>query len=165
MITQQHNNGIKQKAQAPSSVKEHRWIVVLCSILGVALPMVGGWWVEWPLIEVNFPTNEWTLPILVLVVLPVAVGAFLFCFAFRAWWVAVFAGVAWYISNILTYVVHLLVIGAWSGLQNFLDGEGVILLAVVPILIGMALGAACAYPLVKWRASRQEAKARESIAS
>jgi len=40
MITQQHENEIQQKAQAPSPVKELRWLVVLMSILGVALPLV-----------------------------------------------------------------------------------------------------------------------------
>ena len=163
MITQQHENEKQQKAQAPSPMKEHRWLVVLCSILGVALPMVGGWWAEWPLIEVNiFPTNDWTLPILVLVVLPVAIGAFLFCFAFRTWWVAVFAGVAWYISNILITAVHQYVLAGYTVLAGV---EGIIMLTLIPILFSMILGAACAYPLVKWRASRQEAKARESIAS
>ena len=152
MITHQHNNEIQQKTQAPSPAKLHRWVVVLLSILGVALPMVGGWWVEWPLIEVNFPTNDWILPILVLVVLPVAVGAFLLCFAFRKWWVAVFAGVAWYISFILITAVHQYVLAGSTQLAG-VDGE--IMITLMPILLSMILGAACAYQLVKWRASRQ----------
>lgn len=157
MITHEHENGKQQKAQALTPVREHLWLVVLCSILGVALPMVAGWWVEWPLIEVNiFPTNDWTLPILVMVVLPVTIGAFLFCFAFRTWWVAVFAGVAWFMSFILITAVHQYVLGGWAFLAGFWQGvSGMITLPGMPILIGMVIGAACAYPLVKWRASHQ----------
>jgi hypothetical protein len=155
MSTQQHDNEIQQKAQASAPVKEHRWIVVLCSILGVALPMVGGWWAQWPLIELNFPANDWTLPILVLVVLPVAIGAFLLSFAFRTWWVAVFAGVAWYISYILITAVHQYVLSGWAVLHGLNGVDGVIAITLIPILISMILGAACAYPLVKWRASRK----------
>ena len=153
MITHEHENGKQQKAQALTPVREHLWLVVLCSILGVALPMVAGWWVEWPLIEVNiFPTNDWTLPILVMVVLPVTIGAFLFCFAFRTWWVAVFAGVAWYLSFILSMAVHQYVLSGYTVLTGL---SGYIELTWMPILFSMLLGAACAYPLVKWRTSRK----------
>jgi hypothetical protein len=158
MITHEDDNGIQQKAQASTPGKEHLWVVVLCSILGVALPMVGGFWAEWPLVNI-LPTEEsnmtWLVGGVVLVVVPVTTGSFLLSFAFRTWWAAVFAGIAWYIGNILTTVVHQLVIGAWSGWPTFWDGEGILALAIVPTLIGMALGAACAYPLVKWRASRK----------
>ncbi len=42
---------------------------------------------------------------------------------------------------------------------------GIGALSLVPILIGMAGGAACAYSLVNWRASRQYATVREAIHS
>ena len=161
MITQQQEHEIQQKAQAPTPVKEHRWIVVLCSILGVALPLIAGWWLEgpWPKLDI-FPTNDWTLPIVVMVVVPVAVGAFLLCFAFRAWWVAVFAGVAWYVGEVLGAVVVAIVEGrssqllAWDTFWSLYIGTiGSFL--VVPILIAMALGGAGGFALGKWRASRQ----------
>ncbi len=155
MITQQHNNEIQQKAQAPSPAKLHRWVVVLLSILGVALPMVGGWWAEWPLVDLSLPIDR-TMGVFVaatvLVVVPVTIGAFLLCFAFRKWWVAVFAGVAWYMSNILITAVHQYVLSGYTVLAGV---EGIIMATLIPILFSMIFGAACAYPLVKWRASRQ----------
>ncbi len=163
MITQQHENEIQQKAQAPAPVKEHRWIVVLFSILGVALPLVAGWESQWPLIVLPFPTNDWTFPIVFLVVVPVAVGAFLLCFAFRAWWVALFAGVAWYVGEVLGAVVRTIVEGsssqllAWDPFWSIHIGL-ILSLAVVPLIIGMVLGAAGALTLVelgKRSASRQ----------
>ena len=164
MITQQHEHEIQQKTQAPSPVKQHRWRDVLLSILGVALPLVAGWWMAWPLAVVDiFPTDK-TLSLLlhgvVLVVVPVAVGVFLLCFAFRARWAAVFAGIAWFIGQILASVVHSLVLGGWPALPayqaGFWAGEVVlILLVLAPLLFGMALGAGGWLALGKWRASRQ----------
>ncbi len=157
MITQPHENEIQQKAQAASPAKLHRWVVVLLSILGVALPMVGGWWVEWPLVDI-FPSDNPYMGIfvggVVFVVVPVTIGAFLLCFAFRKWWVAVFAGVAWYVSNILITAVHQIVL---SGHTELAGVDTIIGITLIPILFSMILGAACAHQFVKWRASRQAA--------
>ncbi len=156
MITQQHENEIQQKAQAPSPAKLHLWVVVLLSILGVTLPMVGGWWVEWPLVDIFSLPIDRTMGVLLggvgLIVVPVTIGAFLLCFAFRKWWVAVFAGVAWYVSNILITAVHQIVL---SGHTELAGVDTIIGITLIPILFSMILGAACAYQLVKWRASRQ----------
>ncbi len=159
MITQQHE--IQQKAQAPTPVKEHLWIVVLFSILGVALPLAGGWWVAWPLVDI-FPTLEPPMSSLVagvvLVVVPVTVGAFLLCFAFRAWWVALFAAVAWGVGEFLSWLVSRFVEGSSSQLLawDFLSGHLIlIVLVAVPTLIGMALGGAVGLELGKRRASHQ----------
>lgn len=154
MITQQHGNEIQQKAQAPSPVKQHRWRVALLSILGVVVPLVGGSIIGWPL-----GLGSWSLTNVILVivgsaVVSVAVGAFLLCFAFRTWWVAVFAGVAWYIGRILASVVRPLVEGGWPALQAYQGGfwpsEGVNVLSflLVPLLFGMALGAGSALILI-----------------
>ena len=160
MITQQHENEIPQKAQAPSPVKQHRWRVALFSILGFALPLVGGWATQWPWLATDYLTTNWTLFIVGVVVVPVAVGAFLLCFAFRAWWVAVFAGVAWFIGRILASVVRPIVEGGWSALPAYQEGfwaaqGGIISLVLVPLLFGMALGAAGGLALGKRRASQQ----------
>ncbi len=161
MITQQHENEIQQKAQAPVPVKEHRWIVVLFSILGVAVPLVVGFWLEGPLPRLDiFPANDWTLPALVYVVLPVAVGAFLLCFAFRTWWVAVFAGLGWYVGEVLGAAVVTIVEGnssqllAWDPFWSMYLG-GIGSLALVPVLFGMAIGAAVGLALGIRRASQQ----------
>ena len=156
MSTQQQEHEIPQKAQAPTPVKEHRWLVVLLSILGVAVPLIAGWWLEgpWPKLDI-FPTNDWFLPMVVMVVVPVAVGAFLLCFAFRAWWVAVFAGLAWYVGEVLGAAVVTIVEGrtsellAWGFWSLYIGTIGSI--AVLPILIGMALGVGIALPLIYLR--------------
>jgi hypothetical protein len=154
MITQQHENEIPQKAQAPSPVKQHRWRVALLSILGVVLPLVAGSIIGWPLGLGSWSITDVILVIVGSAVVSVAVGAFLLCFAFRTWWVAVFAGVAWYIGRILASVVRPLVEGGWPALQAYQAGfwpsEGVNVLSVllVPLLIGMALGAGSALILI-----------------
>ncbi len=160
MITQQHENEIQQKAQAPSPVKEHPWRVALFSILGVALPLVAGVIQSLPLVSADIVTTDLILAlVVVLVVVPVAVGAFLLCFAFRAWWVAVFAGVAWIVGEFLTAVVRLLVEGGGPTLhaQEFFwfSQGGIILLLSVPLIIGMAIGAAGGLALGKRRALRK----------
>ena len=159
MITQQHENDIQQKAQAPSPVKQHRWKVALYSILGVALPLVSGLII----LPLGGGYNV-LLFILGSMVVSVAVGAYLLCFAFRTWWVAVFAGVAWYIGRILAYVIRPLVEGGWPALQAYQQGfwasEDVNSLGFVfwPLIISMALGAAgwlALNALRKRRASQQ----------
>jgi hypothetical protein len=154
MISQQHENEIQQQAQAPSSAKQHRWRVALFSILGVVLPLVGGLIIGLPLGLGGIPLTNVILFILGSEVVSVAVGAFLLCFAFRTWWVAVFAGVAWYIGRILASVVRPLVEGGWPALQAYQAGfwpsEGVNVLGFLlwPLLIGMALGAGSALILI-----------------
>ncbi len=152
MITQQHENEIQQKAQAPSPVKQHRWKVALYSILGVALPLVGGLIIGLPILG-GIPLTDVISIILGSAFVSVAIGAFLLCFAFRTWWVAVFAGVAWYIGRILAYVLRPLV-ESGPALQDYQQGfwasEGVNFLGVLlwPLLIGMALGAGIALILI-----------------
>ncbi len=157
MITQQHENELQQRAQAPSPVKEHRWRVALFSILGVALPLVAGSMVKWPWGGVPEETAFFT--VILAIIVSVAVGAFLLCFAFRAWWAAVFAGVAWFVGEFLACVVSPLVEGGWPALQgqwNFWEFQSMVIsLALMPLLIGMALGAAGGLALAKRRASRQ----------
>jgi predicted anti-sigma-YlaC factor YlaD len=157
MITQQHENEIQQKAQAPSPVKEQRWRVALFSILGVALPLVAGSMVKWPWGGV--PEESAFFTVILAIFVSVAVGAFLLCFAFRAWWVSVFAGVAWIVGEFLASVVRPLVEGGWPALQgqwNFWGEQEIyISLALAPLLLGMALGAAGGFALGKRRASRQ----------
>ena len=45
-------------------------------------------------------------------------GFLVLAFAFRTWWVAVFAGVAWYISNILITAVHQYVLDGYTVLAG-----------------------------------------------
>jgi hypothetical protein len=160
MITQQHENEIQQKAQAPSPVKQHRWRVALFSILGVALPLVAGSMVSWPWGVGDIFDAEWVLNTVVLATIVSAfVGAFLLCFAFRVPWVAVFAAAAWIVGEFLAAVVRPLVEGGWPALQaqvHFWDVQGVIIpMALFPLLICAGIGAIGALALGKRRASRQ----------
>jgi hypothetical protein len=163
MITQQHENEIQQRAQAPSPVKEQRWRVAVFSILGVALPLVAGSMVSWPWGVGDIFDAEWVLTTVVLATIVSAfVGAFLLCFAFRVPWVAVFAAAAWIVGEFLAAVVRPLVEGGWPALQaqvHFWDVQGVIIpMALFPLLICAGLGAIGALALdelVRRRASRQ----------
>ncbi len=160
MITQQHEIEIQQRAQAPSPGQDYRWGVALFSIPGVALPLVAGTMVSWPWGVPDIFDAEWVFVTVGLaMILSVFFGACLLCFAFRAWWAAVFAGVAWIVGEFLAAVVRPLVEGGWPALQAqgyFWGGQGgLILLALVPLLLSMALGAAGGLSLVEWRVSRQ----------
>ncbi len=159
MITQQPEQEIQQKAQAPSPVKQHRWVVVLLSIIGVALPLVAGSMLYWPWLS-DFMDLQGVLTTEFLAAgVSMTVGAFLLCFAFRSWRVAVFAAVAWVVGEFLSSLVRTLVEGSSSLLLSwefFWNGEiGLIVIAMVPLLLCVALGAAGALALGKWRASRQ----------
>ncbi len=160
MITQQHENEIQNKAQAPAPVKQHRWIVVLLSILGVAVPLIAGWEMQWPWVALDYATTNWFLVIVGVVGVPVAVGAFLLCFVLRAWWAAVFAGIAWFVGGFLASVVRPLVEGGWAALpasqQGFWMSMGAwFVIWFVPLLIGMLIGGAVGFAYGKERALRQ----------
>jgi hypothetical protein len=149
MITQQHENEIPQRAQAPSPVKQHRGRVALFSILGVALPLIAGSMFWWPWGVPDFMDSQGVFITVVLAgVVSVTVGAFLLCFAFSAMWVAVFAGVAWIVGEFLGLLVRTLVEGGSSQLltwEPFWSVQGsLILVALVPLLFCMAFGAAVA---------------------
>jgi hypothetical protein len=149
MITQEHENEIQQRAQAPYPVKQHRWRVALFSNLGVALPLVAGSMFWWPWGVPDFMDSQGVFITVVLAgVVSVTVGAFLLCFAFRAMWVAVFAGVAWIVGEFLCLLVRTLVVSGWPALQTwdpFWSVQvGIVGLALVPLLFCMAFGAAVA---------------------
>jgi len=152
MITQHQNHEIQLKAQTSALVKEHQWIVVLLSTLGIALPLVAGSMVSWPWGLGGIPLNDWFLAIVVPVVVPVTLGAFLLCFALRTWWVALFAGAAWVVGEFLAAMVHPLVVGGWPELQAtqgyFWWLQGTYIKPMLgPLLLGMTLGAAGAIAL------------------
>ena len=118
MITQQPAQKIQQQAQAPTAVKEPLWRVIVFSILGIALPLVAGSMVWWPWGVPDFFDSQWVLNLVILAALvSVAVGAFLLCYAFLAWWVAVFATVARIVGEFLSLVVRTMVEGSSIQLQ------------------------------------------------
>ena len=151
MITQQHENEIQQKAQEPSPVKQHRWRVALFSILGVLLPLVAGLIIRWPLWIDSLV--EGLLVISFSAFVSVAVGALLLNFAFRVWWVAVFAGGAWIVGELMGAAIRPLVEGGWPALQAYSfywsDQKAFIIIAFVPLLLGMAVGRAVWLKVVK----------------
>src|SRR5215469_2746837 len=107
MITQQPAKKIQQQAQVPTAVKEPLWRVIVFSILGTVLPLVAGSMVWWPWGVPDFFDSQWVFNLVIVAALvSVAVGAFLLCYAFRVWWVAVFAAVAWIIGEFLGVVVR-----------------------------------------------------------
>ena len=149
MITQQHDHKIQQKAQVPSPVKQHRWLVVLFSILGVALPLIAGSMLWWAWGVPNFMDSQGVLSIvLVEAFVSVAAGAFLLYFAFRVWWVAVFAVVAWIVGEFLSVLVRTLVEGRSSQLLTWDPfwsiQVGIIFMAIAALSVGAAFGVGCA---------------------
>jgi hypothetical protein len=159
MITQQHAKKIQQQAQAPTTVKEPLWRVLLFSILGIALPLVAGSMVWWPWGVPDFVDSQWVLNLVILAALvSVAVGAFLLCFAFRLWWVAVFAAVGWIVGEFLSVLVRTLVEGNSSQLQAwdpFWSAQiGLIFMALMPLFLGLVIGASGGLALGKRRACR-----------
>jgi predicted anti-sigma-YlaC factor YlaD len=162
MISQKHEDNMQQGGLRAPPVEEKqattvsegrsrhtpasppRWIVVLLSIIGIALPLVAGSMASWPWGLGGIPLNEWILAIVVPVVVPVTIGACLLCFAFRTWWVAVFAGVAWIVGEFLAAVVRPLAVGGWPELQAtqgyFWWLQGIYIgPMLVPLLLSMAL--------------------------
>ncbi len=163
MITQQHEHEIQQKAQAPSPVKQPLWKVILFTFSGIALPLVTGSMVWWPWVTPNITDVPGFFFMAALgAFFTVAVGAYLLCFAFRVWWVAVFAGIAWIVGELLGAVVRTLVEGGWPAELQATVGGGFwpeqlsfLTMASVPLLIGMAIGAGAGIGSVRKRAWRQ----------
>ena len=159
MITQQPAKKIPQQAQAPTAVKEPLWRVIVFCILGIALPLVAGSMVCWPWGVPDFVDSPWVLNLVILAALvSVAVGAFLLCFALRVWWVAVFAAVGWIVGEFLSVLVRTLVEGSSSQLQAwdpFWSVQlGLLFMALMPLFLGMVIGAPGGLALAKRRACR-----------
>ncbi len=146
MITQQHEHEIQQKAQAPSLMMEHRWIVVLFSFMGVVLPLVAGSMLWWPWGVSNVTDSPGVLITIVLAaIVSVMAGAFLLSFAFCHWWVGMFAALAWVVGEFLSWLVRALVEGGWLETQAtlgafWLDQIGLILFAVLPLFVCAVVG-------------------------
>ena len=163
MITQQPEQEIQQKAQAPSPVKQHRWLVVLFSILGVALPLVAGSMVNWPW-GVEELDNGTVLNMVVLAMgVSVAVGVVLLYYAFRARWTCLLAPLAWLVGEFVYGVIdhYALHWTQWGpGVGEYFWGFQVQLIALmlIPFLICMGIGIAITIridALVRGRASRR----------
>ncbi len=159
MITQQHANTIQQQAQPPTAVKEPLWKVILFSVLGIAMPLVTGSMAWWPWGVPDFFASPWVLNLVILAALvSVAVGSFFLCFAFRVWWVAMFAAGAWIVGEFLSVLVRTLVEESSSQFQAwdpFWSAQiGLIFMAVMPLFLGMVVGAPGGLALGKRRASR-----------
>jgi hypothetical protein len=115
--------------------------------------------VWWPWGVPDFVDSPWILNLVIVAALvSVAVGACLLCFAFRVWWVAVFAGVAWIVGEFLSVLVRTLVEGSLSQLlawDPFWSVQiGLICMALMPLFLGIAIGASGGLALGKRRASR-----------
>ncbi len=150
----------QQQAQAPTAVKEPLWRVIVLSILGIALPLMAGSMVCWPWWGVpDFVDSQCVLNLVILAALvSAAIGAFLLCFVFRVWWVALFAGFGWIFGEFLSVLVRTLVEGGSSQLQTwdpFWSVQmGLIFMALMPLFLGMVIGASGGLALGKRRASR-----------
>ena len=159
MIAQQPAKKMPQQAQAPTAVKEPLWRVIVFCILGIALPLVAGSMVCWPWGVPDFVDSPWVLNLVILAALvSVAVGAFLLCFALRVWWVAVFAAVGWIVGEFLSVLVRTLVEGSSSQLQAwdpFWSVQfGLLFMVLMPLFLGMVIGAPGGLTLAKRRACR-----------
>ena len=149
----------QQQAQASTTGKEPLWKVLLFSLLGIALPLVAGSMVWWPWGVPDFFDSQWDLNLVILAALvSVAVASFLLCFAFRVWWVAVFAACAWIFGEFLSVLVRTLVEGNSFQLQAwdpFWSAQiGLIFMVLMPLFLGLVIGAPCGLGLGKRRALR-----------
>ncbi len=149
----------QKQTQAPTAVKEPLWRVILFSILGIVLPLVAGSMVWWPWGVPDFVDSQWVLNTVILAaIVSVVVGAFLLCFAFRVWWVALFAGFAWIIGEFLGLLGRELVEG--SSFQLMARGPfwsvqiGLICMALMPLFLGTVIGASGWLELEKRRVCR-----------
>jgi hypothetical protein len=155
MITQQHENEIQQRAQAPSPAKQHRGRVALFSILGVALPLVAGSMVWWPWGVPDIFDAGWVLST---VVVATALLALVGAFWLRSAWALLLVPVAWIAGEILGAVVRPLAEGGWSALQtqlHFWDIQSTLIpMGVAFVFIWTAIGTALAMWVKDWQQRR-----------
>jgi len=147
----------ERSQQTPTLLQ--RWILVLLCILGVAMPLVAGSMVCWPLgwpfgVEISIETTLLMMAVLA------TVGAFLLGFAFRAWWAALLVPIAWIVGDFLGSVVRRLVDGEWPfGNEHFWNVQsGFILVALVPLIILGIIGVAGGIRFRRWWEIRQQNK-------
>jgi hypothetical protein len=163
MIPQMHDDKIQGEKQVPSPVENkqmatpfekrseptpaspRRWISVLLSILGGALPMIAGSMVWWPWGVPDIFDAGWVFGTVALgTCLMVFVGAALL----RSPWALLVVPVAWIAGEFLGVILRLLVEGGWPALQaevHLWDAQSVIiplgLLLVIPcMLLGTGFG-------------------------
>jgi len=140
MSTHDHEEEIQPRAQ-PIFISPQRWIEVLLTILGVALPVVAGSMVWWPWGVPDIFDAEWVLWTVVLgTCLLVFVGAALL----RSPWALLIVPVAWTAGEFLGAVVRPLVEGGWPALQaqiHFWDIQGVLIpFGLFPVILSTLLG-------------------------
>jgi hypothetical protein len=119
------------------SEKRRRWINPLGFILGVELPLIGGFWV-------------WNNPWAPLLFLSVLFGALFL----RSWWALLVVPALFVIGVALGIVLLPLVQGGWSALQallaNGFEGLDILLyIGALPVILLAALGSAAGVSLGK----------------
>jgi hypothetical protein len=122
-IEEKHTMTASEERSQQTPTLLQRWISVLLCILGVAMPLVAGSMVCWPL---GWPFGvELSLNLILLMMAVLAtVGAFLLGFAFRAWWAALLVPVAWIVGDFLGSVVRRFVDGWWPFTnEHFWDAQ------------------------------------------
>jgi predicted anti-sigma-YlaC factor YlaD len=162
-VEEKHTTTSREERSLQALPSLRRWVAVLLSILGIAMPLVAGSMVSWPWGVGDVFDSEWVFNTVVLsMAVFVAIGAFLLSWVYRAWWVALLAPLAWVVGEFLGAVVRPLVEGGWPALQaqqHFWDAQGVVIpMALVPLLLCAGFGATGVIALdamVRRRASRR----------
>jgi hypothetical protein len=130
-----------EKRSEPTPTSPRRWIYVLLTILGVALPMIAGSMVWWPWGVPDIFDAEW---VFWTVVLGTGLLAFVGAALLRSPWALLIVPVAWISGEFLGAVVRPLVDGGWTALQaeiHFWDAQGTIIqIGVLPVILCTLLG-------------------------
>ena len=147
----------KQSKPAPASPR--RWIGVLLTILGIVLPIAGGFLMGWPWWDEEVGQNMvYATMFYVGEALSVCIGASLL----RSWFAVLIVPFAWLVGEVMGAVLHTLVEGGWPALQAALESgfiwiaQGWIEFVALPITLCAALGAVVGVLLSKWLRKRRQ---------
>lgn len=132
-----------EKQSKPTPASPRRWIGVLLSILGIVLPIAGGFLIGYPWWVGEVGQNMvYGIMIYVGVALSVCIGASLL----RSWFAVLIVPFAWLVGDVMGVVLHSLVQGGWTALQVELESGffwmNMVWLeyAALPIVLCAALG-------------------------
>jgi hypothetical protein len=148
-----------EKQSKPTPASSRRWIGVLLSILGIVLPIAGGFLMGWPWWAKEVGQNMvYATMFYVGEALSVCIGASLL----RSWVAVLIVPIAWVAGEVMGAVLHTLVEGGWPALQAALESgfiwiaQGWIEFVALPITLCAALGAVVGVFLSKWLRKRRQ---------